>query len=242
MKLSFDSVLSKDYELDYKLDQNLCDKYEGLISFRRGRDFNIEIREYVEQFVHTFKEYITEQNKDQLNKRLSDYNKLVVDLKNTIFSSINIPSVMISGGANYPQARKNKELERTHKHESELYSDEGKHARFLENTHKMFDPIRIDDAIKVEEMRKKRSEEKGWSSFYQEVEHDEIAGFGIDEDNSRVYIKTHSKPDEETRQLLKKAAMRWSPRNERWQRVLTQNGINAVNRVLGELEIAHEVS
>ena len=94
----------------------------------------------------------------------------------------------------------------------------------------MFDPVLIEQKIELDKKRKERAEEKGWEDFYAELEHDELAGYGFDVENDRLYIETHGKPSDEIRALLKKAALRWSPKNQRWQRILTVNAINSVNR------------
>ncbi|EGP4879318.1 hypothetical protein FH957_002138 [Enterococcus faecium] len=95
---------------------------------------------------------------------------------------------------------------------------------------KMFDPVLIDQKIEIDKKRKEKAEEKGWKDFYKELNHEELAGYGFDVENNRLYLVTHGKPSDDVRALLKKAALRWSPRNKRWQRILTVNAINSVNR------------
>ncbi|HGH7191310.1 TPA: hypothetical protein ACJMIR_002433, partial [Enterococcus faecium] len=175
-------------------------------------------------------EFLTQENEQQLNERLVKYNKLIVELKSNILQATTIPSVMICGPANYPTRKKQKEEERIYHLESELYSNNGKRARFIENTRKMFDPVLIDQKLGIDKKRKERAAEKGWEDFYKEVDHDELAGYGFDVENNRLYLVTHGKPSDDVRALLKKAALRWSPKNKRWQRILTVNAINSVNR------------
>lgn len=230
MELSFKSVIQRNFELVYKIPQEVGERYESLTSFSRGRDFNKAVKDYMVDFVEQFREFLTPENEEQMNERLVKYNKLVVELKTNILKATTIPSVMICGPANYPTRRKQKEEERIYRLESELYSPDGKHARFVENTRKMFDPVLIEQKIELEKKRKERAEEKGWQDFYTELEHDELAGYGFDVENDRLYIETHGKPSDEIRALLKKAALRWSPKNQRWQRILTVNAINSVNR------------
>ena len=240
-ELSFKNVLAGDYELAYKIDDGVSKHYEALTSFERGRDYNQPIRAYVEQFVDEFKGYLTSDNKKALNERLMAYNKLVVELKTSVFVANKTPSMMLTGAANYPTVRKQKENDHIHQLEGELYSDTGKRQRFIENTDKMFNPYLIRRKKEVEAKRQKRSSENGWETFFTAVDHDEIAGYGIDKENSRIYIKTNDKPEPETRALFKKAALRWSPRNQRWQRVLTQNAIYAIKqRVFEPLAIECE--
>lgn len=238
MDLNFKSVIERNFELVYKIPKEVGERYEELTSFDKGRDFNKEIREYVISFVEQFSEFLTPENERQFNERLVNYNKLVVELKSNILQATTIPSVMICGPANYPTRRKQKEEERIYQLESELYSKNGKHARYIENTRKMFDPVMIDQKIEIDKKRKERAEEKGWKDFYKELNHEELAGYGFDVENNRLYLVTHGKPSDDVRALLKKAALRWSPRNKRWQRILTVNAINSVNRnVMNQLEL-----
>ncbi|EOH1313755.1 hypothetical protein IL307_02550 [Enterococcus faecium] len=229
MNLNFRSVIERNFELVYKIPREVGERYESLISFNRGYDFNKEIREYVISFVEQFSEFLTPENERQFNERLVNYNKLVVELKTNILQATTIPSVMICGPANYPTRKKQKEEERIYHLESELYSNNGKRARFIENTRKMFDPVLIDQKLGIDKKRKERAAEKGWEDFYKEVDHDELAGYGFDVENNRLYLVTHGKPSDDVRTLLKKAALRWSPKNKRWQRILTVNAINSVN-------------
>lgn len=229
MTLTFKNVISKNFDLEYEIPREVGEHYESLVSFNRGYDFNKEIREFVISFVEQFSEFLTPENEQQLNERLVNYNKLVVELKTNILQATTIPSVMICGPANYPTRKKQKEEERIYQLESELYSKNGKHARYIENTRKMFDPVLIDQKIEIDKKRKEKAEEKGWKDFYKELNHEELAGYGFDVENNRLYLVTHGKPSDDVRALLKKAALRWSPRNKRWQRILTVNAINSVN-------------
>ncbi|EHH1654708.1 hypothetical protein Q3F85_11290 [Enterococcus faecium] len=230
MTLTFKNVISKNFNLEYEIPREVGEHYESLVSFNRGYDFNKEIREFVISFVEQFSEFLTPENEQQLNEQLVNYNKLVVELKTNILQATTIPSVMICGPANYPTRKKQKEEERIYQLESELYSKNGKHARYIENTRKMFDPVLIDQKIEIDKKRKEKAEEKGWNDFYKELNHEELAGYGFDVENNRLYLVTHGKPSDDVRALLKKAALRWSPRNKRWQRILTVNAINSVNR------------
>lgn len=241
-ELTFENVMNGDYELKYEINKEVGEHYESCVSFKRGRDFNQEIREYIEDYVNKFKEFLTDDNVAAMNERLVKYNKLVVDLRTDILSSVKIPSTAIAGGSNYPINKKRKEMERTHAKEYELYSREGKHARFLENTSKMFDPILIEERDRIENMRKKRSADEGWTSFYKELDHDEIEGYGLDVENNRIYVKTYTKPEEDLRTVLKACALRWSPKNRRWQRILTKNAIFSLqNNFKTSLDIELEV-
>lgn len=237
-ELTFKNVKLGQYDLAYTIPEEVGRHYEELISFSRGRDFNREVRGYVEDFVKQFDWLVTPENEQALNDRLVAYNKLIVELKVNIMSATKIPSVMISGAGNYPTRQKQKELDRVHNLEGELYSDEGKNARFIQNTNQMFNPNIA--ARKAEAVRKKASE--GFEDSHINIPHEEIIGYGVDLEGNRVYLETDGKPSDETRALLKNAAMRWSPKNQRWQRVLTKNAIYAIKkRVFEPLNIDIEV-
>lgn len=237
--LTFEKVQQGNFELVYKIPKEVGQRYEELTSFYRGRDFNKEIESYIESFVNDFRSFVTPENEKALDERLVEYNKLVVELRTNILKGTTIPSVMISGGANYPTGKKKREIDRIHELERELYGNDGKHERFLDNTRKMFDPVLIEQRENVEAKRKAKAQEEGWQAFYSELEHEEIAGYGIDLEDNRIYIVTNGKPSEDIRGLLKSAAMRWSPKNKRWQRILTENAIRAIeNKILIPLELS----
>ena len=63
-------------------------------------------------------------------------------------------------------------------------------------------------------------------------EHD---GFQIvrNAEQNRLQIIFDDKPDEATRSALKSNGFRWSPRNNAWQRQLTDNAERAARRALG---------
>jgi len=223
-------IISNRENLKYKIPDEVSGRYEELISFNRGRDFNGEVAEAVDKFRKQFSEYINDDNRDAFEKRTDEFNKLFVDLTVSWMSAIKIPSAMIVGPARYPEKRKRKEEERVHKLQGELYSDHGKMARFMERTEEMFNPSCVQQRKKLADKHAEQAKDKGWSDCYNKLDHDELDGYGIDLEANRIYIKTKGKPSVETRSLLKKAALRWSPRNKRWQRQLTENAIRSINR------------
>lgn len=52
----------------------------------------------------------------------------------------------------------------------------------------------------------------------------------------RLQLFFDGKPDEETRDIVKKHGFRWSPKNGCWQRQLTTNGKYALKEVITELQ------
>lgn len=216
--------------IEYKIPDEVSIRYEELISFNRGIDFNKDVSDAIVDFRKQFSEYINDDNEESFEKRVNEFNKLYVDLMIGWMSAVKIPSVMIAGPARYPAERKRKEEERVHKLQGELYSNDGKMARFVKNTEKMFNPFYIQQRKELADKHLKQSKNNGWADCYNEIDHDELDGYGIDLEANRIYIKTNGKPSDETRSLLKKAALRWSPKNKRWQRQLTENAIRSINR------------
>lgn len=51
----------------------------------------------------------------------------------------------------------------------------------------------------------------------------------------RVQLIFNSKPNDEIRNILKRNAFRWSPKNKAWQRQLTENGMYALKSVIKEI-------
>lgn len=68
-----------------------------------------------------------------------------------------------------------------------------------------------------------------------EEDHDGII-YREDPEQMRVQLIFDGKPAEDVRDILKKWAFRWSPRNSAWQRQLTDNGKRAARRVMDEIE------
>lgn len=54
----------------------------------------------------------------------------------------------------------------------------------------------------------------------------------------RLQLLFDGKPDEETRNILKKNGFKWSPKNEAWQRQLTDNARISLKRIVEQLKIA----
>ena len=67
-----------------------------------------------------------------------------------------------------------------------------------------------------------------------EEDHDGII-YREDPEQMRVQLIFDGKPAEEVRAILKKWSFRWSPRNQAWQRQLTDNGKRAARRAMEEI-------
>jgi len=242
--LTFENVKRGAFELVYTIDEQVARQNHRNSSL--WRDYEPEakdniVKAYMKEFVDTFDDFVTEQNKEKLNERLRDYNKLIVELHEQVYRANKIPSSVIVGGANYPSAKKEAQNDRIHKLEGELYSDDGKRARFINNTHDMFNEKRL--AYEQAKKAKKQSElaAAGLHETYEVVEHEELAGYGLDVEQNRVYVRTHGKPSAEIRNLLKKAGMRYSPKNVRWQRQITKNAFKSLERFFSAHDLIFDV-
>ncbi len=82
-----------------------------------------------------------------------------------------------------------------------------------------------DRLIRLKAEKEKESSEK------------EYAGFSVIEntDIMRLQFIFEGKPDQDTRSILKKNGFRWSPKNEAWQRQLTDNARYAAKRIIEEI-------
>lgn len=60
------------------------------------------------------------------------------------------------------------------------------------------------------------------------------------EEDNRCQFIFDGKPDEETREILKRNAFKWSPSRTAWVRQLTGNGRYAAKNVIKQLEVQHE--
>ena len=82
---------------------------------------------------------------------------------------------------------------------------------------------RLERLKKVKEAGTKETE----NDFFKVVENTELM---------RLQLFFDGKPDEETRDIVKKHGFRWSPKNGCWQRQLTANGKYALKEVITELQ------
>lgn len=86
---------------------------------------------------------------------------------------------------------------------------------------------RVEDRLKALKAAKGKENTESENEHFRVVENTEIM---------RLQLFFDGKPDSATRDLLKKNGFRWSPRNECWQRQLTNNARYAMKQVLKSLE------
>ena len=86
---------------------------------------------------------------------------------------------------------------------------------------------RVENRLKALKAAKEQENTERENEHFRVVENTEIM---------RLQLFFDGKPDSATRDLLKKNGFRWSPRNECWQRQLTNNARYAMKQVLKSLE------
>lgn len=86
---------------------------------------------------------------------------------------------------------------------------------------------RVENRLKALKAAKEQENTESENEYFRVVENTEIM---------RLQLFFDGKPDSATRDLLKRNGFRWSPRNECWQRQLTNNARYATKQVLKSLE------
>ena len=225
-------------ELYYKVDLEISKKHKRLISFS---DYDVEkdinnasvLRACIklEKQIREHCESHNNWNEEQIQEDLKRFNKKYVEIFQKYLLANDMPSTMISGRGNYNVARHNKKVIRQISIGRDLWDDDGKIEKMKLSILKKYNKNLIDRKIKQVENAKEFKE------FEVEVRKLDLISFGNDIDNARVYLKFNGKPSDETISVLKKNAFKWSPKNQRWQRQTTANGVNGLKKVLATYEI-----
>ena len=225
-------------ELYYKIDIEISKKHKRLISFS---DYDVEkdinnasvlgACEDLEKQIREHCKSHNNWNKEQIQEDLKRFNKTYVELFEKYLLANDMPSVMISGIGNYNVARHNKKVARQNSIGNDLWGDGGKIERAKESILKKYNMNLLARKIKQVENAKEFKE------FEIEVNKWDLISYGNDVENARVYLKFNGKPGDETISVLKKNAFKWSPKNQRWQRQTTINGVNGLKKVLATYEI-----
>lgn len=120
------------------------------------------------------------------------------------------PSVMISGASNFPVRKKEKQNEARGRHYEEYERIKGylEKIKWLKNSK----PIEPTNQPNKEYDR----------DYFKVIENAEI---------DRLQLVFDGKPSESVRKILKSNGYKWSPKNETWQRQLTDNARASVTKV-----------
>ena len=225
-------------ELYYKVDLEVSKKHKRLISFS---DYDVEedinnasVLCACEELEKQIREYCVSHNnwnEEQIQEDLKRFNKTYVELFEKYLLANDMPSVMIAGRGNYNVARHTKKVARQNSVGNDLWGDDGKIERAKESILKKYNKNLL--ARKTKQAEKS----KEFGEFEVQVRKCDLISYGNDIENARVYLKFNGKPSDETITTLKKNAFKWSPKNQRWQRQTTANGVNGLRKVLATYEI-----
>ena len=225
-------------ELHYKVDIEISKKHKRLISFSDydvEKDINnasvLSACVELEKQIRDYCESHTNWSEEQIQEDLKKFNKIYVELFQKYLLANDMPSTMISGRGNYNVARHNKKMVRQNSVGQDLWGDGGKIERAKESILKKYNKNLLARKIKQIENAKEFKE------FEVEVNKHDLISYGNDVENARVYLKFNGKPGDETITVLKKNAFKWSPKNKRWQRQTTANGVSGLKKVLATYEI-----
>ena len=220
-------------ELYYKVDIEISKKHKRLISFSDydvEKDINnasvlsacVELEGKIREYCKSHDNW----NEEQIKEDLKKFNKIYVELFQKYLMANDMPSVMISGRGNYNVARHTKKVARQNSVGQDLWGDGGKIERAKESILKKYNKNLLDRKIKQVENAKEFKE------FEVKVSKRDLISYGNDTSAARVFLKFNGKPSVETISVLKKNAFKWSPKNQRWQRQTTINGVSGLKKVL----------
>ena len=219
--------------LYYKIDLEVSKKHKSLISFS---DYDVEkdinnkevmtACEDLETAIRKECSQHTNWSEEQIQEDLKRFNKTYVELFEKYLLANDMPSVMIAGRGNYNVSKHAKKVARQDSIGKDLWGNEGKIERAKESILKKYNMNLLARKFKQVENAKEFKE------FEVEVNKWDLISYGNDIENARVYLKFNGKPSDETISVLKKNAFKWSPKNQRWQRQTTINGVNGLKKVL----------
>ena len=225
-------------ELYHKVDIEISKKHKRLISFNDydvEKDINnasvLSACEDLEAAIRKECSYHNEWNEEQIQEDLKRFNKTYVELFEKYLLANDMPSVMIAGRGNYNVSKHAKKVARQDSIGKDLWGNEGKIEIAKESILKKYNKNLLARKIKQVENAKEFKE------FDIKVDKRDLISYGNDTENARIYLKFDGKPSVETITALKKNAFKWSPKNQRWQRQTTANGVNGLKKVLLTYEI-----
>ena len=207
----------------YDIDEKLAEESKKMWSFseyKKGSATN-EYKNMVD-YAYELAEEVPEEYKEKGFQLADKYAKQLANHFNKKFSiDMQCPSIMIAGPSNFPTRKKEKQNQSLKK----LFND----YKTIEN---------ILEQIKRLKHYKPRIEKQGkviekdfTNDYFEVIQNEEL---------NRLQLKFDGKPDEEVRTILKSSGLRWSPKNEVWQRQLTNNAIWATERLIKKMKEVKE--
>jgi hypothetical protein len=202
----------------YEINEEKARQSRMMFSFReyeKGSD--TEAYKSRVDYAYSLCEKVPDEYKDKAEELANKYAyKMAQHINKGYEIELMCPSVMIAGPSNFPKKKKEQQNSRRETHSKEY--DE------IEN---------ILDQIDRLENYKPRVEKQGKArdvdfenEFFEVIQNEEL---------NRLQLKFDGKPDDETRDVLKKNGFKWSPKNNTWQRQLTPNALYSLKFVLKKL-------
>lgn len=173
-------------------------------------------KEYQQQVDNAYDlvDKVLKENKEKALYYADMYAKKLADNINKRFSiDISCPSVMITGAGNFPMKKKQKQMERLDK----SFQEYEKIKQYLEKIENL-------KHHKINSEKQGVAKEVDFTNKYFEV----IQNEGI----NRLQLHFDGIPVKEQRTLLKKNGFKWSPKNQVWQRQLTDNALFATKQLI----------
>ena len=157
---------------------------------------------------------VLEENKEKALYLADKYAKKLAENINKRFNiDISCPSIMITGAGNFPTKKKEKQMARL--------DTAFKEYKYIEN---YLNKIKDLQYAKVKKEKQGAAKDVDLSNDYFDVVQNE--------ELNRLQLIFDEKPIEQQRALLKKNGFRWSPKNQAWQRQLTDNALYSTERLI----------
>ena len=207
----------------YDIDEKLAEESKKMWSFseyKKGSATN-EYKNMVD-YAYELAEEVPEEYKEKGYQLADKYaNQLAKHFNKKFSIDLQCPSMMIAGPSNFPTRKKEKQNQSLDK----LFNDYKKIENILEQIKhlKHYKPR--------EEIKRKAFDVDLKNDYFEVIQNEEL---------NRLQLKFDDIPSEEIRNMLKSNGFRWSPKNEAWQRQLTNNAIWATERLIKKLKEVKE--
>lgn len=199
----------------YEINEERARISRDMWSFREY-EMGSETKYYKEQVDIAYKlcEKVPEEYKEKALNLANDYAyKLAKHINEGFEIELICPSIMIAGGSNFPVKKKERQNSRRNNHSQEY--------------EKIKDILKQIDNL---ETYKPRIEKQGKiqdidfnNKFFEVVQNEEL---------NRLQLTFDKIPSEEVRNILKSYGFKWSPKNQTWQRQLTNNAIYTLKKII----------